>query len=50
MAEEKKLSGPDFAAGVSISEFADGGIVQGHTDGEAIHGESCPGWLGLTTD
>ncbi len=36
MAEEKKLSGPDFAQGVSISEFADGGMVQGHAKGEAI--------------
>jgi NADPH-dependent 2,4-dienoyl-CoA reductase/sulfur reductase-like enzyme/nitrite reductase/ring-hydroxylating ferredoxin subunit len=36
MAEEKKLSGPDFAEGVSITEFADGGMVQGHANGEAI--------------
>src|SRR5208282_1053326 len=36
MAEEKKLSGPDFAEGVSISELADGGMVQGHANGEAI--------------
>src|SRR5260370_28224111 len=36
MAEEKKLSGPDFAEGVSITEFADGGTVQGHANGEAI--------------
>ena len=36
MAEEKKLSGPDFAEGVSISEFGDGGMVQGHANGEAI--------------
>src|ERR1700722_18364071 len=36
MAEEKKLSGPDFAEGVSLSEFADGGTVQGHANGEAI--------------
>ncbi len=36
MAEEKKLSGPDFAEGVSISDFADGGMVQGHANGEAI--------------
>ena len=35
MAEEKKLSGPDFAAGVSITEFAADG-VQGHANGEAI--------------
>ena len=36
MAEEKKLSGPDFAEGVSITEFADGGMMQGHANGEAI--------------
>ena len=36
MAEKKKLSGPDFAEGVSIGEFADGGMVQGHANGEAI--------------
>src|SRR5258708_6028084 len=36
MAEEKKLSGPDFSEGVSITEFADGGMVQGHANGEAI--------------
>jgi apoptosis-inducing factor 3 len=36
MAEEKKLSGPDFAEGVSITEFGDGGMVQGHVNGEAI--------------
>jgi hypothetical protein len=36
MAEEKKLSGPDFADGVSITKFADGGMVQGHANGETI--------------
>src|SRR3984957_12834182 len=36
MAEEKKLSGPDFSEGVSITEFADGGMVQGHANGAAI--------------
>ena len=36
MAEEKKLSGPDFAQGVAISEFAGGDMVQGHANGEAI--------------
>jgi hypothetical protein len=30
MAEEKKLSGPDFAQGVSLTEFTDGGRLQGH--------------------
>ncbi len=34
MADETKLSGPDFAEGVS--EFADGGVVPGHVNGEAI--------------
>jgi hypothetical protein len=36
MAEEKKLSGLDFMEGVSITEFAGGGMVQGHANGEAI--------------
>jgi apoptosis-inducing factor 3 len=36
MAEEKKLSGPDFAQGVSLIEFSDGGMLQGHTGGEPI--------------
>jgi apoptosis-inducing factor 3 len=36
MAEEKKLSGPDFVKGVSLTEFSDGGILQGHTQGESI--------------
>src|SRR5258708_15396830 len=36
MAEEKKLSGPDFAEGVSIAEFAGGGMVQGDASGEGI--------------
>ena len=36
MAEEKKLSGPDFAKGVSITDFADGDMVQGHANGEAV--------------
>jgi NADPH-dependent 2,4-dienoyl-CoA reductase/sulfur reductase-like enzyme/nitrite reductase/ring-hydroxylating ferredoxin subunit len=36
MAEEKKLSGPDFAQGVSLSDFADGSMVQGYVNGEAI--------------
>jgi NADPH-dependent 2,4-dienoyl-CoA reductase/sulfur reductase-like enzyme/nitrite reductase/ring-hydroxylating ferredoxin subunit len=36
MAEEKKLSGPDFAEGISLSVFADGGVVPGHANGEAI--------------
>ena len=36
MAEEKKLSGPDFARGVSLTEFTDGGMLQGHAKGEPI--------------
>ena len=36
MAEEKKLSGPDFAQGVSLTEFTDGGMLQGHLKGEQI--------------
>jgi nitrite reductase/ring-hydroxylating ferredoxin subunit len=36
MAEEKKLSGPDFTEGVSPTEFSDGGMLQGHTQGESI--------------
>src|ERR1700756_4755768 len=36
MAEEKKLSGPDFAKGVTITDFADGDMVQGHANGEAV--------------
>jgi apoptosis-inducing factor 3 len=45
MAEEKKLSGPDFAQGVSLTELADGGMLQGHTKGEPIlvarRGDNC---------
>src|SRR6266852_5005985 len=36
MAEEKKLSGPDFAQGVSLAEFTDGGMLQGHAKDEPI--------------
>jgi nitrite reductase/ring-hydroxylating ferredoxin subunit len=36
MAEEKKLSGPDFTEGVSLTEFSDRGTQQGHTQGEYI--------------
>jgi apoptosis-inducing factor 3 len=36
MAEEKKLSGLDFALGVPLTKFSDGGMLQGHADGEAI--------------
>ena len=45
MAEEKKLSGPDFAQGVSLTEFTDGGMLQGHAKGEPIlvarRGDAC---------
>ena len=36
MADEKKLTGLDFAQGVSLAEFSDGDMLQGHTKGEAI--------------
>jgi NADPH-dependent 2,4-dienoyl-CoA reductase/sulfur reductase-like enzyme/nitrite reductase/ring-hydroxylating ferredoxin subunit len=36
MAEEKELSGPDFAQGISLAEFSDGGMLQGHTNGKPI--------------
>src|SRR5712672_3618833 len=36
MAEEKKLNGPDFAEGISLTESADRDMVQGHANGEAI--------------
>jgi NADPH-dependent 2,4-dienoyl-CoA reductase/sulfur reductase-like enzyme/nitrite reductase/ring-hydroxylating ferredoxin subunit len=36
MAEEKKLTGPDFAQGVSLAEFSDGGMLQGQANGEPI--------------
>jgi len=36
MTEEKKLSGPDFARGVSVTEFRDGGMLLGHAKGEPI--------------
>jgi apoptosis-inducing factor 3 len=45
MAEGKKLSGPDFAQGVSLTEFTDGGMLQGHAKGESIlvarRGDAC---------
>jgi hypothetical protein len=33
MVEELKLSGPDFAQGVSLTEVTDGGMLQGHASG-----------------
>ena len=45
MVEEKKLSGPDFAQGVSLTEVTDGGMLQGHTRGAPIlvarRGDAC---------
>jgi NADPH-dependent 2,4-dienoyl-CoA reductase/sulfur reductase-like enzyme/nitrite reductase/ring-hydroxylating ferredoxin subunit len=45
MAKDIKLSGPDFAQGVSLTEFAEGGMLQGHAQGEAIlvvrRGDAC---------
>ncbi len=32
----EKLSGPDLSEGVSIGDLADGAMVQGHADGEAV--------------
>jgi NADPH-dependent 2,4-dienoyl-CoA reductase/sulfur reductase-like enzyme/nitrite reductase/ring-hydroxylating ferredoxin subunit len=36
MAHEQTLTGPDLAAGVSIADIADGGMVLGHAHGEAV--------------
>jgi apoptosis-inducing factor 3 len=36
MAEETKLSGPDFTRGISLAEFSDDGMLQGHANGESI--------------
>jgi NADPH-dependent 2,4-dienoyl-CoA reductase/sulfur reductase-like enzyme/nitrite reductase/ring-hydroxylating ferredoxin subunit len=36
MAEETQLSGPDFATGIPLAEFSDGGMLQGHTKGEPV--------------
>jgi nitrite reductase/ring-hydroxylating ferredoxin subunit len=45
MVEEMKLSGPDFAQGVSLAEITDGGMLQGHAKGEPIlvarRGDAC---------
>jgi apoptosis-inducing factor 3 len=43
MADEKKLTGPDFAQGLSLAEFSDGGMLQGHTKGEPILVARCAG-------
>jgi apoptosis-inducing factor 3 len=36
MAENKELTGPDFARGISLTELTDGSMVQGHVKGERI--------------
>jgi apoptosis-inducing factor 3 len=36
MAENKELTGPDFARGISLTELTDGSMVQGHVKGEPI--------------
>ncbi len=36
MAEEKQLSGPDLAQGISLAELSDGRMLQGHAKGEPI--------------
>jgi NADPH-dependent 2,4-dienoyl-CoA reductase/sulfur reductase-like enzyme/nitrite reductase/ring-hydroxylating ferredoxin subunit len=36
MAEQSKPSGPDLILGIPISDLADGGMLQGHVDGEAV--------------
>jgi NADPH-dependent 2,4-dienoyl-CoA reductase/sulfur reductase-like enzyme/nitrite reductase/ring-hydroxylating ferredoxin subunit len=36
MAKKRKLSGPDFAKGVSLTEIIDGSMLQGHVAGEPI--------------
>ena len=45
MAEAKKLSGPDFAQGVSLTKLTDGGMLEGHAKGEPIlvarRGDTC---------
>jgi NADPH-dependent 2,4-dienoyl-CoA reductase/sulfur reductase-like enzyme/nitrite reductase/ring-hydroxylating ferredoxin subunit len=36
MAEKKDLTGPDLMRGISLTELADGSMLQGHTKGEPI--------------
>lgn len=36
MAHEQTLNGPDLAAGVPLSDLADGGMLLGHAHGEAV--------------
>jgi len=34
--EQKKFTGPDFAQGIPAGEVPDGGMIQGHAQGEAV--------------
>ena len=34
--QEKKLDGPDFAQGVALAGIAEGGMMLGHTAGDAV--------------
>src|SRR6516225_2592153 len=34
--QEKKLDGPDFAQGVALADIAEGGMMLGHTAGDAV--------------
>ncbi|MGH7509165.1 MAG: FAD-dependent oxidoreductase [Gemmatimonadales bacterium] len=36
MATEPELTGPDLSLGVSVSEIPDGGVLAGHSGGEAV--------------
>src|SRR5713101_10002072 len=36
MAEKKDLTGPDLMRGISLTELADGSMLQGHAKGEPI--------------
>jgi NADPH-dependent 2,4-dienoyl-CoA reductase/sulfur reductase-like enzyme/nitrite reductase/ring-hydroxylating ferredoxin subunit len=36
MSEQEPASGPDFGAGILISEIGDGGTIAGHAGGEAV--------------
>mgnify|MGYP001554504540 CR=1 FL=1 len=36
MNERKNPEGPDLAAGIALSSLADGAMLQGHTDCEAM--------------
>src|SRR5580704_10570272 len=36
MGGETKLTGPDLAQGIAITDVADGGVLLGHAQGEAV--------------